>query len=145
MFYYHNNHYSSLNILFKEVFLYSNLFCSLVCTMLYLHKWKNWIENYNVGLMEVFSCHFVSRSQAQLESWRLCLKENFCTRFLSSLSVVVEDMVHTYTKLLSQLASFHGNVTNSKSQSSWVSLPLNIGAQKILLALHLDVVKEGHY
>ena len=103
---------------------------------------------YNVGLMIVFSCHFVSRSQAQLESWRLCLKENFCTRFLSSLSVV-EDMVplqkHTHTKLLSQLASFHGNVTNSKSQSSCVSLPLNIGAQKILLALHLDVVKEGHY
>ena len=45
MFYYHNSHNNgSLNILFKEVFLYCNLFCSLVCTMLYLHKWKNWIE-----------------------------------------------------------------------------------------------------
>ena len=38
----HHQNIMAFNILFEEVFLYS-LFCSLVCTMLYMHKWKNWI------------------------------------------------------------------------------------------------------
>ena len=52
---------------------------------------------------------------------------------------------HTYKAAFSALASFHGNVTYSKSGLLGVSLPLNIGAHKTPLALHLDVVKEGHY
>ena len=93
MFYYHATMFiMAFNILFEEVFLCS-LFCSspqyapcCTCT-------NGKIGQLLPALVLWYSpCHFVSRSQAQLESWRLCLKENFCTRFLSSLSVVVEDM-----------------------------------------------------